>query len=130
MIAKLRHNRPGIIGHFLKMIGLIVGKPSPVLPGPQDEPAGYVGLLRPVRLEVDQCCLVAMATAVGIASHEGMLSTRAVNCLAHMMEMVAAGVDRPAQEAMAAGNARGRRLAAEHVTARLFSAAHASVGRN
>lgn len=135
MIAKSRR-RPGIVAGFVKMIGLIVGKPAappppvPTPPKPQADPPGAVGLLRPVRLEVDQCCLVSLATAIGIASREGLLSMREMRCLGSLMNGMLAGLDRPTQEAIAAGDARGRRLAAEYVTARLFVAAGSSPSKN
>lgn len=128
MIAKLR--RTGIVAGFVKMIRLIVGKPAPAPPKPQDDPPGAVGLMRPVRLEVDQCCLVSLATVIGVASHNGLLSMNEMRCLGSLMDGLLAGVDRPTQEAIAAGDARGRRLMAEYVTARLFSAAGSSPSGN
>jgi hypothetical protein len=129
MIAKLRR-KPGIVAGFVRMIGLILAKPAMVPPKPQADPPGAVGLLRPVRLEVDQCCLVSLATVIGVASHDGLLSMNEMRCLGSLMDGMLAGVDRPAQEAIAAGDARGRRLAAEYVTARLFSAAGSSPSSN
>ena len=126
MIAQPRRG-PGIIGRFVKMIGLIVGK---ALPAPPAEPAGAVALLRPIRLQVDQCCLVSLATAIGIGNHEGLLSMREMACIASLMNGMLAGVDRPTQEAIAAGDARGRRLVAEYVTARLHAAAAATPSTN
>ena len=125
MIAILakRRNPWALIG-FVKAIFCKPASPAPV------EPAAAVGLLRPVRLEVDQCCLVSLATAIGIGSHEGLLSMQEMSCISSLMNGLLAAVDRPTQEAIAAGDARGRRLAAEYVTARLFSAAGSSPSGN
>lgn len=132
MIAQPKR-RPGIFGRFVKMIKLIVGVPAVAPPAPparQDEPACAVALLRPVRLEVDQCCLVSLATAIGIANHEELLSMREMRCLGSLMNGLLDGLDKPTQEAIAAGDARGRRIIAEYLTARLHGAAAATPSRN
>jgi hypothetical protein len=129
MIANLRR-RPGIAGFFLRMIGFIVGMPAPVRARAQDEPAGAVALMRSVTLRADQDCLVSLATAIGIANHEGMLSMQEMRSLVDLMNGLLAGLDRPTQDAIAAGDARGQRLVSERVTARLFAAAAASPSSN
>lgn len=128
MIAMLKKKRN--LWALIGFVKTIFGQPASPALVPPVEPAGAVGLLRPVRLEVDQCCLVSLATAIGIANHEGLLSMREMSCIGRLMNGLLAGVDRPTQEAIAAGDARGRRIIAEYVTARLFSAAGSSPSSN